>query len=89
MCGDILCFYENIRGLRTKVDKLNVASLSQNYDILALTETWLNSDFNDYELLDNRYAIFREDRDYNLAGCARGGGVLFAVKKNIACRKNV
>ena len=55
--------------------------MSGNYDIIALTETWLNSSFYDSELFDNRYTVIRRDRSENKL---RGGGVLIALKKNLA-----
>ena len=74
-------YYQNVRGLRTKTDSFHMGVMSGNYDIIALTETWLNSSFYDSELFDNRYTVIRRDRSENKL---RGGGVLIALKKNLA-----
>jgi exonuclease III len=41
---------------------------------VCVSDTWLNSDISNSEILDERYEIFRKDRE------SRGGGVLVAVK---------
>ena len=50
-----------------------------NPDFIAITETWLDNNIDDNELLPNCYNIYRKDRE------SRGGGVLLAVKSNISC----
>jgi hypothetical protein len=48
-----------------------------DFNILALTETWLNDNS---ELFDiSNYNVYRKDRDCDLTGHVRGGGVLIAV----------
>ena len=49
-----------------------------DYDIIAVTETWLNQSILDSEILDKGYIIFRRDRLEKV-----GGGVLLAIKNNI------
>lgn len=77
-------FYQNVRGLLTKIPYLRNALLNVNYDIICLNETWLNSNVFDAELGFNNYNLHRNDRILSL-GKSRGGGVLIAVKKNIIC----
>ncbi|KAG5863275.1 hypothetical protein JTB14_027898 [Gonioctena quinquepunctata] len=48
----IICYCQNIRGLRTKLDDLKRALRVSNYDIIIITESWLNSDFLDTEISD-------------------------------------
>ena len=43
--------------------------LMDSFDIVALTETWLDSDFDDRHLYLDRYNIFRRER------CGQLGGV--------------
>lgn len=54
-------FYQNCRGLRTKLVnfKCNVACIT--FDFLMLTETWLNSSFSDNKLGLVNYNIYRYD----------------------------
>lgn len=77
-------FYQNVRGLLTKIPYLRNALLNVNYDIICLNETWLNSNVFDAELGFNNYNLYRNDRILNL-GKSRGGGVLIVVNKNIIC----
>lgn len=74
-------YYQNIRGLRTKTTEFKHNLLLETYDIIALTETWLDSDIFDSELFDDRYIVYRKDRDFTKTGKKRGGGVLTAVHK--------
>lgn len=75
---ELSIYYQNVRGLRTKTHTFYNNIISENYDIIALTETWLNNTFFDSELFDNRYSIIRYDRS---SGKLRGGGVLLAIKR--------
>lgn len=75
-----MVYHQNVRGLRTKVHELYTSVLSEDYDIITLTETWLNDSFKNAELLDDRYNIARLDRTN---GKTRGGGLLVAVTNKI------
>jgi hypothetical protein len=66
--------------MRGKVKNLYVNAKSCNFNILIFTETWLNSSFQNEEILDNNWSIFRNDRDYLSSGLTKGGGVLIAIK---------
>lgn len=55
-----------------------------SYDIIVLTETWLLDGVLNTELFDDRYLVFRRDRDYERTGQSRGGGVLIAVNHNLS-----
>ena len=54
--------------------------LMDSFDIVALTETWLDSDFDDRHLYLDGYNIFHRDRCGQL-----GGGVLIATKLQLSC----
>ena len=81
----------NARSLKTvnsNCNKLvqlqNIASVDDD-DIFAITETWLNSNVLDTEILTDEltdeYIIYRRDREHSDA--SRGGGILLAVKKTL------
>ncbi len=87
-------FYQNVRSLKStywdqlynsKESKLScfhdIASTNQ-FDIIALTETWLDSSVSNLELLPSGYKITRRDRENK-----RGGGVVLAVKDSIKSEK--
>ena len=49
---------------------------TEDADLAFVTETWLNKDISNTEILTNDYEIYRKDRG------SRAGGVLLAVKSN-------
>lgn len=73
-------YYQNIRGLRTKTKDFFLATSACDYDIIALTETWLTSSFHDSELFENDFIVFRCDRSLQNSKHEKGGGVLIAVR---------
>lgn len=74
-------YYQNTRGLRTKTHIFKRNVLLNSYDIVSLTETWLLSGINDSELFDDRYVVWRRDRNYAATKERYGGGVLLAVRR--------
>lgn len=73
---------QNVRGLRTKCVDLYNSVLCSDYDIILITETWLQNDILNSELFDMRYDVFRCDRDLILCNKASGGGVLICTHKS-------
>lgn len=81
-------YYQNVRGLRTKTTDFFNNIVCNNYDIIALSETWLNSGVFDSELFDCRYAVYRRDRETSgFHSGKNGGGVLIAVSKRLNSRR--
>ncbi|XP_055589243.1 uncharacterized protein LOC129741528 [Uranotaenia lowii] len=72
-------YYQNVRGLRTKIDELFLAVSDPEYDVIVLTETWLNDEITSVQLFGHHYNVYRRDRDPTITGLRRGGGVLVAV----------
>lgn len=97
MSNKLRCFYQNVRGLRGKIKRglKNEITLA-NFDLVSLTETWLNANFSSNEIFDDTYNVFRSDRtveNFNLLkrgivhqidDDVRGGGCLLAIKNNIS-----
>lgn len=77
-------YYQNCGGIRTKLPELRLNILNSDYDIIILTETWLQPKIHDAEIVDNRYLMIRKDRDLTLTHKKDGGGLLIAYKKNLA-----
>lgn len=69
--------YQNVRGLRTKLSNVYIQSFHVHYQIIVLTETWLNNTYLNTEILCNKYNIYRRDRG------THGGGVLIAVSSSL------
>lgn len=75
-------YFQNVRGLRTKINDFCLNVLSSNYDIICLNETFLNSTIYDGELFSDEYVVYRKDRDLSLfPNKTDGGGCLIAVNK--------
>lgn len=90
----ISVFYQNARSLKAllknreepndytcKLALLQDIVYSAKYDVVAISETWLNPSVTNSEILPHGYEIYRKDRDNRT-----GGGVLLAVKENIAVK---
>ncbi|XP_025419025.1 uncharacterized protein LOC112689501 [Sipha flava] len=81
-------YYQNIRGINTKLDVFNRNIALVDYDIIILTETWLHNEVNDIELgIIPKYTVFRCDRDSVMGCIIRGGGVLIAIKNHLQCNR--
>lgn len=80
---NILLYYQNVRGLRTKLSNIYNSILSNSYPIIVLTETWLTDSFYNSEICDDRYVVYRADRSLNNTAKKRGGGVLVAVDQSL------
>jgi hypothetical protein len=64
----------------SKLSSFHDIVLSNQFDVIALTETWLNSSITDFEVTPNGYHVIRKDRPSD----KRGGGVMLAVKDTIS-----
>ena len=78
-------YYQNVRSLKNKLSVLrSEAPVLRKFDVISLTETWLNSDVEttELQLSLSDYTVFRRDR------CGRvGGGVMVAVKTELMPRR--
>nr|XP_036677410.1 uncharacterized protein LOC118878515 [Drosophila suzukii] len=72
--------------MRTKAEQVYLATSQCEFDVIVLVETWLNINFYSNEFFDsNLYHVFRKDRDGTKTHCARGGGIIVAVRCNLRC----
>lgn len=80
-----LGFYQNCRGLRSKLSclKCNVALF--NYIFICLTEPWLCDSFYDNELGLSNYAVFRCYRNSFTSNFSRSGSALIAIRNDVVC----
>lgn len=67
----------------TKTNNFYIYLLLQDYDIIALNETWLTVGISNYELFHSRYTLIRRHPN-NGDNNHRGGGVLVTFKKQIS-----
>lgn len=76
-------FYQNVNRIRSKLQQLYINILSEDYDVICLCETSLDSSFSNSKFVDDRYTVFRRDRETTGSSKKSGGGVLIALKKNL------
>lgn len=82
--GNLKIYYQNVRGIRSKTRDVKLNILSNNFDILIFTETWLCDGVFDGEFIDNRYTVYRKDRKQTEVGKFKnGGGVMIAVNNSL------
>lgn len=72
-------FYQNVRGLNTKINQARTFVNSNCYDIIGITETWLSDGVLSSEIFNNDYHVFRHDR------VTHAGGALLAIKTSLNC----
>lgn len=60
--SNVTIHYQNVRGLRSKMNAFYLNSFNFTAQVIALTETWLKSDNLNTELFSNEYVVFRCDR---------------------------
>ena len=75
--GRLRCLLTNARSLKNKLLDFQAAVYSADLDIIAVTETWLNSCILDHEILPSGYQLHRKDRQDR-----QGGGILFASRND-------
>lgn len=66
----------NIRSIHTGFDMFSDVVLDESFDILGLSETWLDSSFHDNGIYIPNYKLIRKDRG------TRGGGIGFYLKNS-------
>ena len=92
--GSISVLYQNVQNLKAfstnsdgsrdcKLSVLKDIAYGSDFDLVALTETWLNASVTGLEILPH-YNIFRKDRVGR-----PGGGVLLAVKDRITVKNTL
>lgn len=77
-------YYQNTRGLMTKLDDVYLAALDGEYDVYVFTETWLDGRINSVQLFGDSFTVYRLDRKSSNSIRTRGGGVLIAVSNEFA-----
>ena len=75
----------NIRSLSKNYDELFV--LFDDYDIILLSETWLNNTFDSRLINRDGFVLYRQDRDKKII--KKGGGLAIYIKSEIAVHASV
>ncbi|GAB0208671.1 hypothetical protein GRJ2_003332800 [Grus japonensis] len=77
--AQLKCIYTNAHSMGNKQEHLETIVQQENYDIVAVTETWWDDSHNWSAAMDG-YKLFRRDRQER-----RGGGVALYVKECFDC----
>ena len=84
----------NATSLKNKLDDFNGHFSTNDYDVICISETWLNGNIFDGEILtDLDYDLYRKDRDLKRIAKANGefkedgGGVFCAVKSSLVSKR--
>ena len=77
----ILAYYQNVGGMNSCTDDYLLSCSDECYDIIALTETWLNEGTLSTQVIGTNYNVFRTDRSPANSRKSIGGGVLLAVHR--------
>jgi hypothetical protein len=70
-------YYANVQSLKNKFNELKLQIIYENYDIIGLTETWINENDFIHEYNIPGYCLFSVHRE------KRGGGVLLLIKNKL------
>lgn len=81
-------YYQNVRGINSKLSTVKKNSSSREFNIMCLTETWLNNSVLDSEIIDPSYRVYRRDRDPLTSQKTKGGGVLIAISDDLISFSN-
>ncbi|KAK4810734.1 hypothetical protein QYF61_007708 [Mycteria americana] len=77
--AQLKCIYTNVRSMSNKQEELEAIVQQENYDIVAITETWWD-DLHDWSAAMDGYKLFRRDRQGR-----RGGGVPLYIRECFDC----
>lgn len=69
-------YYQNVRGMRTKLHLFNENLHSCDFDVIAITESWLDNGIFDNEICSSKYDIYRQDREFK-----KGAEFLLQLKR--------
>lgn len=80
---EIHTYYQNVGGINTCINDFLLACSDGCYDIIALTETWLDDRTLSSQVCGSNYEVFRTDRNQFNSTKSTGGGVLIAIHRRL------
>ncbi|XP_053698992.1 uncharacterized protein LOC128745962 [Sabethes cyaneus] len=80
---NIHVYYQNVGGMNASVHDYLLACVDSPYDIIVLTETWLDERTSSTQIFGPNYEVFRCDRSAHNSRKSTGGGVLVAVHRQL------
>lgn len=80
---DILTYYQNTRSIKRK-NYIRENIQSSPYQVIALSETWLDENDVSLNYFDDSFVVHRHDRNLIETQLETGGGCLIAIKRDIS-----
>lgn len=77
-----MVYYQNMGGIKGKLNNIFESLNCSIYDILIFTETWLDDGINDAEVCPSSFSVYRMDRNVKNSKKTRGGGVAILVRSS-------
>lgn len=78
---DVVIYYQNTRGLKTKLQDWYHGTCTLDAQLIAVTESWLDDSVHDAEVCGPDWSILRRDRP------TRSGGVFLAANKGLVINR--
>ena len=79
----------NATSIREKMPKFNSHFPGKEFDVISVSETWINASVLENEVLTtDQYNVFRRDRDVETVPDKKdGGGVMLAVLSTLSAKR--
>ena len=87
---ELNCYTFNATSILAKLHTFNTHfhGVQQEYDVIAVQETWLHDDIYDGEILFNSdHVPYRRERSSETSSKDSGGGVLLAMARHLNCKR--
>ena len=79
-------YYQNARSIRSRINDIYCLLTSSEFDVICITESWLDPSIANSEFIPPNYVTFRSDRNFIRSGRQRGGGVVLAVNAQFSVK---
>jgi hypothetical protein len=78
-------YYQNVGGMNSKINYFFNSASTCDFDLIAISETWLSDCVYSSELVDHDlFSLFRCDRNFATLALSRGGGVLLLARNTLS-----
>ena len=84
---DVRIYYQNVGGMNCDVNAYLLAASDDCYDVVVLTETWLDSRTLSHQVFGPEFEVFLCDRGPVNSRKLSGGGVLVAVTRRLKTKE--
>ena len=79
-------YYQNARSIRSHINDIYSCLTSAEFQIVCITESWLDSSISNSEFIPPNHVTFRSDRNFIRSVRQRGGGVVLSVNAQFSVK---